>query len=420
MHQTICQPQACALCMACVNICPTGAISICEDINGYEAVTINQEACIGCGMCTNVCQRREKVNRNLPLDCYAAQAKSVSALENSASGGAFQMLAQIVLESGGICYGCAMSHTEQGYCANHTRVESMEQLGKILNSKYIPSMIMDSYQLAKNDLNSGRLVLFSGTPCQIQGLLAFLNKQYSNLLTADLICHGITATKLFNDYIKHVEQRDDITIVDYVFRDKSVSWGTNFSYAYYRNRDPQKRVKVKHCPREASSYMINYLRGNIFRENCYQCSLSCSSRVSDFTLGDYWQIEMEHPEFVLNSKPAMSLRKGISCILVNTQKAKSRIPQLEEKMILHPVELESIRTHNGNLCKPSKRGKQRDQFLKMYSESGYAPIEQTYRNSVGKKMLVFQLKNSLKSRLPDCLRIWIYRNKLLRKLVFHS
>ena len=418
-NSKLCSPQSCTLCMACVNICHQAAIALTTDENGYEKIHIDSEKCIDCGLCTKVCNRREAVVRNNPLTCFAAQATDKERLMGSASGGAFQTIARYVLCNGGVCYGSEGKIYQGQYTATHVRIDTPDDLYRILNSKYIPSIIGDSYKQAKADLQKGLFVLFCGTPCQIQGLKAYLGTDYDNLLTTDLICHGVASTQIFGDYIGELEKRDNITVVDYQFRDKSVSWGTNFCYSYYKNSNTSKKVKVRHCPREASSYMINYLKGNIFRENCYDCALSCSERVSDFTLGDYWEIETEHPEFVTQSKPSIVLRQGVSCILVNTQKAADFIGNISSEMILREVTFESVASHNGNLRRSSKRGRSRDAFLESYRQYGYSSVEDQYRKKVSGKMVVYNLKNMLKSRLPDRVRIFIYNTPFLRKIVFH-
>lgn len=420
MTDAICPQEKCTLCMACVNSCPKGAIYLDHDAYGYEKISIDPHACVDCGICDQVCRRRQTVSRNVPQWNYAAQIADKAALQDSASGGAFQTLAKIVLEQQGVCYGCAFGKEEDAFLAKHVRVERLSDLPRILNTKYIPSMIGNSFSEAKADLTAGRLVLFSGTPCQIQGLRAYLNKDYENLLTADLICHGVTASRYFNAYIKCLEAREKIRVTDFSFRDKSVSWGTNFCYSYYKQGDVAKKIRQKHLPREASSYTMHYLRGDIFRENCYSCTLSCVDRVSDFTLGDYWEIEQEHPEFVTQKTPPMSLRGGVSCILANTEKARGFMPLLEKRMIVHPVSLESVSDHNGNLQAPTPWGSGREQILNTYKTSGYQPVDDAYRKSVGRKMVVYRLKNIFKSRLPDRVRIMIYRSAALRRLVFHK
>ena len=143
-------------------------------------------------------------------------------------------------------------------------------------------------------------------------------------------------------------------------------------------------------------------------------------RVSDFTLGDYWEIECEHPEYITRGKVRMSLRGGISCVLANTDRAEKMIPLLEKWMIVHPVSLESVENHNGNLRAPTSRGSDRDKIMSTYKVSGYQPVDKDYWKSVESKIAIYKLKNILKSRLPDLARIMMYRSATLRRIVFHK
>lgn len=415
----VCPKEGCTLCMACYNVCPKDAISIDIDDYGYEKIAINPINCIDCHLCEKVCQSRIGISRQTASACFAAQAKDAKLLQRSASGGAFQMLAEIVLERGGVVYGCELIQNLD-FQARHIRVSSLSDLARILNSKYVPSVIGKTYQEAKEDLELGRTVLFSGTPCQILGLRAYLHKDYRNLLTADIICHGVTSSKIFNDYLRSFEKRKQIQIVDYAFRDKSISWGTNYCYNYFRLNDDHKRLHTKHCPREDSSYMWHYLRGNIFRENCYRCQLSSEDRVSDFTFGDYWEIEVEHPDYILKSKPALSLRKGVSCILINSPKGEEYGSLLHDKMVMYPTTLDQIKKHNGNLRQPSGRGRDRDNVLMLYQKLGYEAIENEYQRKTRKKKYIYWFKNAIKSKLPDRIRVLVYNSPILRKIIFRD
>ena len=162
---------------------------------------------------------------------------------------------------------------------------------------------------------------------------------------------------------------------------------------------------------------IHYLRGDISRENCFSCEMSNTNRVSDFTFGDYWAIEIEHPEFIVRKDPALSIRKGINCMMVNTEKGMQYLSKLQEKMVMYEVDLASITRHNSNLLKPSKRGKARDAVLENYYMEGYKKIEENYNDTVGKKRTVYAAKNMIKTHIPDKLRVQIYRMKFLRKLL---
>lgn len=164
--------------MACANACPKGAIDIGINKYGYEKVVIDNGKCVDCGLCAKVCARRMQIERHSPIKCYAGQSRDSEKLKHSASGAAFQMLAEIVLEMGGVCYGCAGKMINGEYSAYHVRVTNVDELQSILNSKYILSHIGTTYQQIKEDLKNGKLVLFGGTPCQALGLKSFLNNEY--------------------------------------------------------------------------------------------------------------------------------------------------------------------------------------------------------------------------------------------------
>ena len=147
----------------------------------------------------------------------------------------------------------------------------------------------------------------------------------------------------FNDYLREVEKEQNIVITDYIFRDKKAGWGSNFCYSYYNNGDKNK-IKIKRFPKEGASHEIHYLRGDISRENCFSCEMSNTNRVSDFTFGDYWAIEIEHPEFIVRNDPALSIRKGINCMMINTEKGMQYLSKLQEKMVMYEVDMASIRS----------------------------------------------------------------------------
>lgn len=407
-----CMSDDCTLCMACLNVCPVDAIDLTKDEYGFEQLIINHDKCIGCGRCERVCRKRKNAESHHPILCYAAQYANQSELIKSASGGVFQAIATEVLKKGGICYGSRLVYDyKNGFHAEHARIENEENLSQILNSKYIPSRIGTCYKKAKEDLEAGRTVLFSGTPCQIQGLYAYLNyAEYEGLITLDIICHGVPSTELFNGYIKAVEKLDDVQIIGYNFRDKSISWGTNYSYDYLK----RGKERTVHHPRELSSFMAHYLRGELFRENCYRCERANTFRVSDFTCGDYWDIEKEHPEFITARTPHMMLKCGVSCLLVNSEKGQKVLETISASFIMHKVELRSITDHQKCLRQSTSKGKDREKLLELYKKEGYEPIELAYRTKIKNKKRLYLLKNRVKKYMPDVIRIRLYQ-KMIKK-----
>jgi len=395
--------------MACVNVCQRDAIMIQVDKKGYEYPVIDENRCIHCNQCAVICQRRHTVKRNIPKQGYAAQLRNTKDTKKSASGGVVQGIAREILERGGVCYGCTLKKDENGFFAEHIKVERIQELDKILNTKYIISRIGTCYRQVKKDLEAKKEVLFSGTPCQVQGLKAYLEKDYDNLLTVDVICHGVPSASLFNAYIRSIEELDKICVTNYIFRDKSISWGLNYCIHYYRVGDKRKKKKIVHYPKELSSFTIHYLNKEIFREKCYTCELANIHRVSDLTCGDFWSIEKEYPELILTSEDRMKLSQGISCVLSNTNNGNNFIKRLEKRLILKSVEIEAIARNNENLNYASKKGKNREEVLKIFEEIGYMEIEKTYRRKLGWKKYIYRCKNFVKKYMPDRLRIFLYK-----------
>lgn len=398
----LCAKDECTLCMACANICPKKAIHIEFDKFGYEYVKIDEKLCVECGLCGKICERRNEIRRNSPIKTFAAQMKQKDDLRNSASGGAFQAIANWVLDNQGSCFGCYGRFEDGKYVAEHIRITEKRDLHKILNSKYMVSIIGNSYQQVRTDLENNKWVLFCGTPCQALGLKAYLNKDYKTLIVADIICHGVTSSKIFNDYINAIEKVEDIHITSYTFRDKTVCWGTNYKYTYINKNGTEKEKK---CPREESSYMAYYLSGILFREKCYKCTLASIERIADITLGDFWGIECTHPELA----DRMSFKKGVSCVLANTDKGVKILNLARAYLLMKEVDLESIVSKNGSLRSCSHQDNQRDDFMAKYYKNGYEEIELAYRKNIRKKQKIYRLKNNVKAYMPDWMRIWLYK-----------
>lgn len=393
----------CCGCGACKNICQKNAISMHNDEYGFSYPIIDNEKCINCGMCKKVCAYQNIDETTQPQKAYAAQSKEEKIISSSASGGVFSAIASMILLDNGVVFGCAMENNSDGINPVHIKVESIEDLKKLQGSKYVQSVTGNIYRQVKAELSSNRPVLFSGTPCQVAALKSFLgNKYYDNLFTIDIICHGVPSTEMFKSYIEYYEKKLNGKITEFKFRDKSKGWGLTGGVNYVTNNG---KIKTKYIPKNLSSYTVLFLKSYIYRENCYSCKYASANRPGDITIGDYWGIEKEHPEYLKKNGGCFDEEKGISCLIINNNQGEKLISKYGETLDLKKSEFDNIARWNGQLNSPCEMSDKREEILKLYRSKGYSAVEKWYYMQIGLKKYVYQLYY----RLPDCIR------KLLRK-----
>ena len=363
----------CCACGACMNICPKSAISMKADEYGFLYPQINTDLCIECGMCKKVCSYQNKTESNSPLKVYAAVTKSTD-ISKSASGGIFAAIAQKIIEDGGIVFGASMEYKNGALTPVHIGVETKDELIKLMGSKYVQSSIANTYKELKSELNKKRKVLYSGTPCQIAGLKGYLQKDYENLYTVDIVCHGVPSAQFFSDYINNLENKLKGKIIDFKFRDKNVGWGHTAKVTYICNQ----KEKYKWIPNGESSYFSSFLNTDIDRENCYSCKYANSHRPGDISLGDYWGIEKMHPEYLVQNGGFIKVQDGSSCIIANTQKGLTLIDLCKDRIAYKESEFEKAAKGNGQLNRPSKRGKDRGLIMDAYKNGGYEAVEKVF------------------------------------------
>ena len=341
----------CLECRACEQICSKHAISMQENAEGFSYPKIDMDKCVDCGLCVKVCPaiHADDIKSN-SCDVYAAQLKDKTILKKSSSGGVFSLIAEHVINSGGIVFGAAWDEHLQ---LRHIGVDTIDALQKLRGSKYVHSDIGDTFVQARGNLKSGRLVYFTGTPCQIAGLKLFLRKDYTNLITSDLVCHGTPSQKLFNLFVKGIEKDRNVRLIDYQFRDKKVfGWSCSSSSSSINRKTGKK--KYLFYDRNMVGYFQAFIKGHITREDCYKCPFACPERVSDITLADYWDISSHHPGFP-------NRREGVSLILINSTKGRNLLDLLEKNVILCKSTLASaLKTSNHNLKAPTPRPSERD------------------------------------------------------------
>lgn len=379
----------CCACGACLNICPKRAIAMQKDEYGFLYPQIDEEKCIKCGLCIKTCAFQNSNLNNEPRKTYAAQSNNTD-LKQSASGGIFASIAKNVLKDGGIVYGAAMELMDNKLVVRHIAVNNEADLIKLQGSKYIQSNTEKVYQEIKEQLNNDKLILFSGTPCQVDGLNSYLGKKYNKLITIDIICHGVPNNQMFQDYIKILEEKLKDKIIDFKFRDKTKGWGlTAKGYT--------AKGYTAIIPANVSSYYYMFLKSYIYRDSCYSCKYACRNRCSDITIGDYWGIERVHPEVEEDNVYGLDYKNGISCLIVNTEQGKEVIEKYKTDLRLLVSEFDKAAKYNNQLNKPSKcDNKKCNKILDVYKEKGYKEVDNDFKT--------VKYLNELKNLVPVCIK----------------
>lgn len=302
-NRNICQKRNCTGCGLCASLCPTNAISMKEDKEGFIYPVIDLNKCINCNKCRMNCHiLKNENNEEYKQKIYALKNKNINERMSSTSGGAFSILAKKVFEKKGIVYGCEMKE----YKAIHVRVDNYKDLDKIRGSKYIQSETTNIFKQVKEDLNNKKLVLFSGTPCQIGALKEFIGNN-ERLITVSVVCHGIMNTKLLEKHINSLELENNTTITNWKFRTKEHNDWTKSAVSYKVGETLNTVEFTK------DDLMYLYLKNVILRESCYNCKYKGNNK-ADFILGDYWGIEVTNPNF--------ADKKGVSALIINSEKGE--------------------------------------------------------------------------------------------------
>ncbi|MDD6082298.1 MAG: Coenzyme F420 hydrogenase/dehydrogenase, beta subunit C-terminal domain [Oscillospiraceae bacterium] len=385
--------EKCCGCGSCMNSCPKNAITMKKDASGILLPEINKELCIDCGICFKSCAFQNVTETNSPIKVYGAARKNKEKLLESASGGLFAVIAEKIITDGGVVFGAAMLRRNDNLYVEHISVEKKENLSAIYRSKYAQSNTAYSYKSVKLLLESGKKVLYSGTPCQIAGLKGFLRKNYSNLYTVDIICHGVPSVDFFQSYIKYIENKRNITIKEYNFRDKSMGWGPVGSYTFIDKNGNEHIKKMKFYD---SSYYHMFINSQSYRQSCYICKYACPHRPGDITLGDYWGFSLKHPGAVISGGGQFDERFGISSVIVSTEKGNKLLESVENEILLQESTFENVSALNPQLTQPCKKGDMYDDIMKNYCSGGYAMVEKFYAPVLRKK----KLKQVIKKFVP--------------------
>lgn len=351
-------PADCYGCGACEQICGHHALLLKANSDGFLYPEIDAEKCTNCGLCEKVCPidviQEGQVKRTI-----VAQYQDES-LMDSASGGVFKAVADYVLEHDGYVAGCVF---DESFNAIHILSNVPKDIARMQGSKYVQSKIGNVYKGVRQKLCEEKLVLFSGTPCQVAGLKRFLMKDYDNLITIDLICHGVPSPKLLQEYL-NTTFRIKGKVIDFKFRDKRRNgWCSQGSVTIESNRG----IKVKRTTPYTDSYYYYYLANDVSRICCYTCKYSSTSRVGDITIGDYWNLQKILPNF--------NCKNGASVVLVNSEIGRKVISDICGRLIHEETQLQQAVNANGNLKAPCRMPEKRDGIYKEIDKYGYRTVE---------------------------------------------
>lgn len=373
----------CSGCHACYNICPQNAIEMIEDEKGFKYPRVNKDKCVNCSLCEKVCPIfNNKKTENEPK-VYACYNKDEKIRMKSSSGGIFTLIAEEIIKKDGVVCGAAF---DEQYRLFHQFVENIEDLDKLRTSKYLQSTIDDTYKKTKEYLENDRCVLFTGTPCQIEGLISYLGKKYDKLYTQDIICHGVPSPKVWKKYMKYRKEVDNKIPQKINFRDKKQQGWHLFSLSFNYGDTEYAKNQTEDI------FLRAFLADVCLRDSCYQCSFRKQNRISDITLADYWGIE--------NVLPEMDDNKGTSLVLVNSQKGMELMNKIKSNIVYKEVTINDAIISNRALIKSPETNKYREKF---FNELDSREFDELVKKYVRKKSIIVRIKNKIKRTINKIL-----------------
>ena len=358
--ERLCQKELCTGCGACAAACPKNCIAMEPDSEGFLRPVIREEDCVHCGLCGKICPIR------LPREEGAGETAAYGAMSHdretrlaSTSGGIFTLLCRWVLDRGGVIFGAAWG---EDFSVTHCRVESPADIGRLRGAKYAQSALGDTFVQVRECLEQGKTVLFSGTPCQVGGLKAYLGKDYVNLILVDLICHGVPSPAVWQHYLQYRSQTDarGEKPIAVNLRSKESGWpgyaarfeyGDGTVYSALNRQDP---------------YLRGFVGGLYMRPSCHDCHFKGIRRQSDFTLGDYWG--------VWDRQPHLHDGAGTSLVLLHTDRAMEIWQRLSPEMEYQVVNAADALAENPSALVSAALTEKREIFFETWRNRDFSAL----------------------------------------------
>ena len=385
--------EKCCGCTACMNICPVNAIEMIPDEEGFLYPTVNKGKCINCGLCEKTCPIINKKKAEGKIEeAYALRTKNEEILKTSTSGGFFTPIANWVLSNGGVVIGVGFG---DGLRVEHIVVtnENKERLIDLRGSKYVQSYLDNVFTQTKEFLKVGKTVLFSGTPCQVQGLIKFLDKEYDHLITVDLICKGVPSPELWNKFVNFQESKNKSKIKKVIFRNKT--------YGYHSGT---MKIEFENGKRYYGSGRVNYMLKSYYSEiasrpSCYNCNFKDKKHISDFTIFDGWSVNKTVYGGVEDDD------RGYTNIFVNSSKGKKILEKIKQNYILYEIDIDKAIEFDGIMVENSAvPNKNRKEYYKFFKENSMEDTIKKFIPVTSKDIMIENIKNIL------------YKTGLLKKI----
>lgn len=338
-----------------------------EDNEGfvYPQIT-NEDQCIKCGKCIAVCPVKNSIEKeNAPI-AYAVKNKDISIQKQSSSGGVFSALASLIMKNGGVVYGVSVDN----FKAYHAKADNLERLSEFRGSKYVQSDLQNTFKEIKEDLKKGTTVMFSGTPCQVEGLITFLGKKYHNLITIDFACHGVPSPKTFRLYMSNLQEKYEKKLSKVNFRDKKINW-KRFSFTAEFSDGSQFSE-----PLEKNLYLRGFTDNLFLRPSCYDCAFKKAFRVSDITLADFWGIQDAYPEYYDEM--------GVSLCCANSLRGLTLIKQASDLLEINEVDFKKAVSRNSAYTCSVRPSNMRNWFFEHIDK---VPIEKNIVNCLNPNLV---------------------------------
>lgn len=316
----ICDKALCTGCGVCADVCPKNCVEIKYDSNGFYQSFVDENACVKCNKCISICPVNNPSNNNKVLKSYKIRRIDSQNALKSSSGGVAALISEKIIENGGYVVGCGF---DEELVLKHTIARELSKCEKFKGSKYVQSNVVGTYSDVKKLVSENKTVLFTGTPCQVSALNNYLGKNYDNLYTIDLVCHGVSSQKVLDKYISSIEMDEKVTNILFRNKDNGYTNGTSNSMQYVF-ADSVKTVSYK------AGVGLWFASGLSLRESCYKCNFADTKRCADISLADYSVDDLTDDE----------KQFGVSLVFVNTEKGEKLINDIADKAIVESKELD--------------------------------------------------------------------------------